>query len=77
MHTPLTDSDRAILEFEASAPRGHRNIGAKEEAIQATFGISPVRYYQKLNLLLDSPAALEQAPQLVRRLQRVREQNTP
>jgi Protein of unknown function (DUF3263) len=59
-----------ILEFErtwwqASIP--------KEVAVRARFGISPARYYQLLNRLIDKPEALEHDPMLVRRLRRLRE----
>lgn len=66
----LADDDLALLDFEARAPR---SLGAKEEAIRRELGISPVRYFQRLNGLLDSPAALAARPQLVRRLQRLRD----
>lgn len=66
----LADADLAILDFEARAPRA---VGAKEEAIRREFGITPVRYYQRLNTLLDAPDALAARPQLVRRLQRLRD----
>ncbi|MDO5032297.1 DUF3263 domain-containing protein [Corynebacterium sp.] len=67
----LSDLDAAILEFESRAPRG---VGAKEEAIIKELDISPVRYHQRLNVLLDAPAAAESYPVLVARLRRVREQ---
>ncbi|SDR68348.1 DUF3263 domain-containing protein [Corynebacterium timonense] len=69
----LTPDDVAILDFEAAAPR---SLGAKEEAIRRTLGLSPVRYYQRLNVLIDSADALAARPQLVRRLQRVRDQRS-
>ena len=64
-------SDLAILDFAGRAPR---SLGAREDAIRAELGISPFRYYQKLNSLIDDPAALSARPQLVRRLQRIRDQ---
>lgn len=70
MPSALSDSDRELLDFEARAPR---SLGAKEEAIRRELGVSPTRYYQRLNLLLESPDALAYAPQLVRRLRAVRE----
>ena len=70
MPEQLSDSDRAILTFEAHAPRA---IGAKEEAITPQLGLTQVRDYQKLHLLLDDPSALSEFPQLVRRLQRLRD----
>ena len=66
----LADDDLALLDFEARAPR---SLGAKEEAIRRELGINPVRYFQRLNGLLDSPDALAARPQLVRRLQRLRD----
>ena len=68
---PLSDLDAAILDFEENAPR---SIGRKEEAIRAQLDISPVRYHQRLNLLLDAPAAAQSHPLLVARLRRVREE---
>lgn len=70
MSSTLSDSDRALLDFEARAPR---SLGAKEEAIRQQLGLTPTRYYQRLNLLLESPEALTYAPQLVRRLRVLRE----
>ena len=55
---PLSDLDAAILNFEETAPR---SIGRKEEAIRAQLDISPVRYHQRLNLLLDAPAHAQPA----------------
>ncbi|WP_297851105.1 DUF3263 domain-containing protein [uncultured Corynebacterium sp.] len=63
--------DLAVLDFAGRAPR---SLGAREDAIRAELGISPFRYYQKLNTLIDSPEALAERPQLVRRLQRIRDQ---
>lgn len=63
--TPLTDEERDLLDFEARPwPSG----GRKMAAIRDTFGWSETRYYQVLRSLLDRPAALEHAPQLVHRL---------
>lgn len=70
MPATLSDSDRALIDFEARAPR---SLGAKEEAIRQELGLTPTRYYQRLNLLLESPEALAYAPQLVRRLRALRE----
>jgi hypothetical protein len=67
---PLTSRDQAILDFE----RGWwTQPGRKEEAIRARFGLSPARYYQLLNSLLDHPDALAYEPMVVRRLRRLRE----
>lgn len=45
--------------------------GAKEMEIRR-LGLSPTRYYQRLNVLLDTRAALEHDPLLVGRLRRQR-----
>lgn len=66
----LDDADLTLLDFESTAPR---SVGAKEDAIRSTLGMTPIRYYQRLNVLLDSPDALAARPQLVRRLQRIRD----
>lgn len=49
------------------------NTGSKEEEIVRRFGISPTRYYQKLNAALNTAAALEAAPLTINRLLRIRE----
>lgn len=49
-------------------------MGAKEEAIRARLGLSPARYYQLLNRIIDDTAALEYDTMLVKRLQRMRAQ---
>ena len=67
----LSDFERRILEFER---QWWRFAGAKEQAIRDRFDLSATRYYQTLNRLLDSPAALEFDPLLVKRLRRLREQ---
>jgi hypothetical protein len=65
----LTDREEQILAFEA---RWWKHAGAKEQAIRDAFGLSSTRYYQLLNGLLDSPAALERDPVLIGRLRRLR-----
>jgi hypothetical protein len=65
----LTEPQRAMLEFER---QWWRQPGAKEQAIRDVFGITPTRYYQSLNALLDLPAALTYDATLVHRLQRLR-----
>lgn len=65
----LSDRDREILAFER---QWWRYAGAKEQAIRDLFDLSSTRYYQELNALIDSPAALEHDPMLVKRLRRMR-----
>jgi len=66
----LTDRDRAILDFERSWWSAE---GSKESAIRERFELSGTRYYQLLAELVDSPAALEYDPLVVRRLRRERD----
>lgn len=66
----LSPRDRAILDFEQRVPS---HSGRKDAAIREMLGISPTRYYQLLNTLLDSPAALAAEPALVHRLRRLRD----
>jgi hypothetical protein len=65
----LTDRDRAILTFEK---QWWRHAGSKEQAIRDKFQVSATRYYQMLNALLDSEAALAYEPEVVKRLRRLR-----
>jgi hypothetical protein len=65
----LTEQERAILDFEK---HWWRRPGAKEQAIRETFDLSPTRYYQLLNALLDRPAAVAYDPALINRLRRLR-----
>ncbi|MEH0545145.1 DUF3263 domain-containing protein [Streptomyces sp. B21-105] len=53
--------------------RGFPGPGAKERAIREKLDLSPVRYYQLLNALLDDARALAHDPVTVNRLRRVRE----
>lgn len=67
----LSERDRGVLDFECA---WWQQPGGKEEAIRQTFGLSPARYYQLLNELIDRRAALEYDPMLVKRLLRIREE---
>ncbi|PYI39355.1 DUF3263 domain-containing protein [Arthrobacter psychrolactophilus] len=46
--------------------------GAKEQAIRDTFNLSATHYYQVLNALIDTDAAMAHDPMLVKRLRRLR-----
>jgi hypothetical protein len=65
----LSDRDREIIAFER---QWWKYAGAKEQAIRDLFDMSATRYYQVLNGLIDSPAALEADPMLIKRLRRLR-----
>lgn len=67
--TGLTRRDREILAFER---QWWKYAGAKEQAIRELFDMSTTRYYQVLNALIDTPAALAADPMLVKRLRRLR-----
>ena len=65
----LSERDREILAFER---HWWKYAGAKEQAVRELFDMSGTRYYQVLNTLIDSPAALAFDPMLVKRLRRMR-----
>jgi hypothetical protein len=65
----LSRRDREILVFER---QWWKYAGAKEQAIRELFDMSSTRYYQVLNTLIDTPAALATDPLLVKRLRRLR-----
>lgn len=67
--TELTERQLRILAFES---RAWRNPGLKERAARLEFGLSAARYYQVLNALIDTPAAIRYDPLLVNRLRRMR-----
>lgn len=66
----MTLRDLDLLAFES---RRYRHRGAKEEAITVELGMSPNRYEQRLNLIINEPVALIAAPMLVIRLRRLRD----
>ena len=65
----LSRREHEMLTFER---QWWRRPGAKETAIRDRFGVTPTRYYQVLNTLVDRPDALAADPLLVRRLRRLR-----
>lgn len=67
--TELTEREAAMLDFEDN---WFTSAVPKEQAIMEHFGISTTRYYQHLNSLIDTTAALEYKPLLVKRLRRLR-----
>ncbi|MGW2461863.1 DUF3263 domain-containing protein [Streptomyces argyrophyllae] len=66
----LGTREKAVLALERRAFPGP---GAKERAIREELDLSPVRYYQLLNALLDDERALAHDPVTVNRLRRIRE----
>lgn len=67
---PLTDRDRSLLDFES---RWNGHGAAKEEAIGRELTLSPARYYQLLERVIDEPDAAAYDAMLVHRLRRLRE----
>ena len=66
----LSGRDIAILDFERT---WWLEPGPKEQAIRERLVLSPTRYYQLLNELIDRPEADAYDPLVVRRLRRLRE----
>lgn len=64
--------DRRAREILAFERQWWKYAGAKEQAVRELFDMSPTRYYQVLNALMDSPEALAADPLLIRRLRRLR-----
>ena len=58
-----------VLDFERAWPS---SPPSKAGAVRERFGLSPARYYQLLNRLIDRPEALQYDPVLVQRLRRLR-----
>jgi hypothetical protein len=67
---PLTERDRAILDFERT---WWSEPGPKEQAIRSRFDLSATRYYEILNELLERDDAMTYDPLVVRRLRRLRD----
>jgi hypothetical protein len=65
----LSQQQVSLLEFEK---QWWALPGSKESEIRERFDISPTRYYQLLNALIDSEIALAHDPLLVKRLRRLR-----
>src|SRR5690625_3977077 len=65
----LAERDVEILDFERE---WWKYAGAKEQAVRERFDVSPTRYYQLLNRVIDDEAALAYDPMLVKRLRRLR-----
>ncbi|GGX84156.1 DUF3263 domain-containing protein [Streptomyces hiroshimensis] len=66
----LSERDLAVLALER---RPFSGPGAKERAVRERLGMTPTRYYQLLNALLDDPRALAHDPVTVNRLRRIRD----
>lgn len=65
----LTPMEEALLEFER---RYFPRPGEKERAIRDSFHMSPTRYFQIVNAMIDDPRIVRCQPVLVNRLRRLR-----
>ncbi len=65
----LDERAQEVLDFERE---WWRYAGAKEQAIRERFDVSPTRYYQLLNRVIDDEEAVVYDPMLVKRLRRLR-----
>jgi hypothetical protein len=69
-HAPLTERQRALIEFEGS---WWQHDGVHDQMVRARFGCGLDEYYRDLYQLLDHPDALSVDPLVVRRLRRSQE----
>ncbi len=65
----LDERSQRILALEG---QWWKYAGAKEQAISELFSIPAANYYQLLNTLIDTEAAVAYDPMLVKRLRRLR-----
>jgi hypothetical protein len=73
LNSGLSDLELRILDFER---QWFRYSGAKESSIRELFDLTPPRYYEVLNALIDREAALLAQPMLIKRLRRLRDART-
>jgi ABC-type antimicrobial peptide transport system ATPase subunit len=66
----LTVKEKMTLDLEGTR---FKYAGAKEQRIREIFNETPTRFYQRLNRILDDPAALAYDAPLVNRLRRLRD----
>lgn len=69
-HGALTTTEKRILALEQGF---YKYAGVKDQQIREILHMTPVRYYQVLNELIDTEEALAWDPLTVKRLQRLRE----
>ncbi|MGC5263923.1 DUF3263 domain-containing protein [Streptomyces microflavus] len=70
---PLTEQERSVL--EAAQATASMQPGPRERYVREELGLSPTRYFQLLNALLDLPAARQANPTLIRILSSRRQSN--
>lgn len=69
----LSERDICALQIMAKHPRSQ---GAREKAAKELLELSPTRFHQLVNALIDTEAALAHDPLLVNRLRRLRDGRT-
>jgi Protein of unknown function (DUF3263) len=69
---PLSDRERAILDFEREWWTAA--TCSKEQAIREQLDLSAGRYYEVLASLLDNPAAMDYDPLVIKRRRRGRDE---
>lgn len=70
---PLSDLEKQILDEHDELAM--KPPGPRERYIREQMHLSPTRYYQRLNALLDCYEALVYKPVVIHRLRAVREEN--
>lgn len=67
---PLSERDVLVLQIMKRHPRSE---GLRVRAAQELLGLTPTRFHQLLNAIIDTEAALAHDPLLVNRLRRIRD----
>lgn len=70
MSSELSEVEQRMLEF---MKKNFKYKGARDFAIQREFELNSIEFFQRVNALLDSEAALAYDPILVERLRRARQ----
>jgi len=65
----LTAADRTALELAGAT---YKYAAVRESHAREQLGLGPVEFWQRVNALLDDPAAEAELPLVVRRLRRMR-----
>lgn len=65
----MSDDDRAMLELAGAF---YLEESGRVAAMHSKFGMTPTRFWQRVNALLSSTAALKHDPVTVNRLRRLR-----
>lgn len=61
----LTDTQKAMLDL---AGQHFKYAGSLEDQAREQFGLTPTRYWQEINRIIDTQAAHQHNPALARRL---------